>query len=61
MPVNPRLKATGIIGQKKSFLGKRIPESSCARKETAEIDIRLRHMRHAITCANVLKKHALFD
>ena len=39
MSVNCRLKATKIIGQKKSFYRQRIPESSCARKETVEIDI----------------------
>ena len=39
MPVNSRLKATKIIAQKKAFWRKRIPESSCARKETVNIDI----------------------
>ena len=39
MSVNSRLKATKIIGQKKVFYRKRIPESSCARKETVDIDI----------------------
>ena len=39
MTVNSRLKATKIIGQRKSFYRKRIPESSCARKETVDIDI----------------------
>ena len=34
MSVNSRLKATKIIGQRKS-----IPESSCARKETVDVDI----------------------
>ena len=39
MSVNSRLKATKIIGQRKAFYRKRIPESSRARKETVDIDI----------------------
>ena len=39
MPVNSRLKATKIIGQRKSFHRQRIPEFSRARKETVDIDI----------------------
>ena len=39
MSVNSRLKATKIIGQQKAFYRQRIPESSCARKETVDIDI----------------------
>ena len=39
MSVNSRLKATKIIGQRKAFYRQRIPESSCARKETIDIDI----------------------
>ena len=39
MPVNFRLKATKIIGDRKAFYRQRIPESSCARKETVDIDI----------------------
>ena len=39
MFVNSRLKATKIIGQRKTFYRQRIPESSCTRKETADIDI----------------------
>ena len=39
MPVNSRLKATKIIGQRKAFCGERIPGSSCVRKETVDIDI----------------------
>ena len=39
MSVNSRLKATKIIGQRKAFYRQRIPESSCARKETVDIDI----------------------
>ena len=39
MSVNSRLKATKIIGQRKAFCRQRIPESSCARKETVDIDI----------------------
>ena len=39
MSINSRLKATKIIGQRKAFYRRRIPESSCARKETVDIDI----------------------
>ena len=39
MSVNSELKATKIIGQRKAFYRQRIPEFSCARKETADIDI----------------------
>ena len=39
MSVNSRLKANKIIGQKKAFYRPRIPESSCARKKTVDIDI----------------------
>ena len=39
MSVNSRLKPTKIIGQRKAFYMLRIPESSCARKETVDIDI----------------------
>ena len=38
MSVNSRLKVTKIIGQRKAFYRQRIPESSCARKETVDID-----------------------
>ena len=39
MSVNSRLKTTNIIGQRKAFFRQRIPEPSCARKETVDIDI----------------------
>ena len=39
MPVNSRLKATKIIGQRKAFYRQTIPEFSRARKETVDIDI----------------------
>ena len=39
MSVNSRRKATKIIGQRKAFHRQRIAESSCARKETVDIDI----------------------
>ena len=39
MSVNSRLKATQIIRQRKAFYRQRIPESSCVRKETVDIDI----------------------
>ena len=39
MYVNSRFKATKIIDQRKVSYRQRIPESSCARKETVDIDI----------------------
>ena len=39
MSANSGLKATKIIGQRKAFCTQRIPEFSCARKETVGIDI----------------------
>ena len=39
MSVNSELKATKIICQRKAFYRQRIPEFSCARKETIDIDI----------------------
>ena len=41
MAANSRLKTTKIIGQRKAFYRQRIPEPSCARKETVDIDILL--------------------
>ena len=49
MSVNSGLKATKIIGQRKAFYRQRIPESSCARKETVDIDI-------LVTCRNGNRK-----
>ena len=37
--INSRLKAIYIIGQRKAFCGQRIPDSSCRRKETVDIEI----------------------
>ena len=37
--VNSRLKAAKIIRQRKAFYRQRIPESSCAKKGTVDIDI----------------------
>ena len=39
MSVNSRLKAIQIIGQRKAFYGKKIPEFSCVREKTVDIDI----------------------
>ena len=39
MSVNFGLKATQVIGQRKAFYRHRIPEFSCARKETVDTDI----------------------
>ena len=41
MSVNSRLQATKIIGQTKAFYKQRILESSCASKETVDINILL--------------------
>ena len=41
MPVNSRFKATKIIGQRKAFYRQGIPDPSCAKKETVDIDILL--------------------
>ena len=52
--VNSRLKATKIIGQRKAFYRQRIPESSCARKTTVDIDI-------LVTSRNRQKNHAIYQ
>ena len=39
MSVNSRLKATKIIDKREAFYRQRIPETSCKRKETVDIDI----------------------
>ena len=39
MSVNSRFKATQIISQRKAFYRQKIPESSCARKETVDKEI----------------------
>ena len=39
MSVNSRLNTTKIIGQRKAFYRQRIPGSSCAKKETIDIDV----------------------
>ena len=39
MSAYSRLKATKIIGQRKAFHTQRTPESTCAWKETVDIDI----------------------
>ena len=39
MSANSSLKATKIIVQRKAFYRQRIPESTCARKETIDINI----------------------
>ena len=39
MSVNSRFKTIYIIGQTKAFYRQRIPEFSCARKETIDIEI----------------------
>ena len=36
MSVNSKLKATKIIGQRKSFYRQRIPEPGCAKKQTVD-------------------------
>ena len=55
MTVNSRLKAIYIIGQRKAFYRQRIPESSCTRKETVEIDM-------LVTSRNCDRKnHAIYQ
>ena len=49
MSVNSRFKATTIIGQRKAFCRQTIPEPSCMRKETVDIEI-------LVTSRNVNKK-----
>ena len=49
MSDNSRLKATKIIGQRKAIYRHRIPDSTCARKETDDIDI-------LVTCRNGHRK-----
>ena len=39
MFVNSRPKATKIIGQRKALYRQRIPESSCVKKQTVDIEI----------------------
>ena len=39
MFVNSKHKAIQITGQRKAFYRQKIPESSCARKETVDIEI----------------------
>ena len=39
MSANSGLKTTKTIGQRKAFYRQRIPELSCGRKETVDIDI----------------------
>ena len=39
MSVNYGLKATTSIGQTKAFYRQKVPESSCARKKSVDIDI----------------------
>ena len=39
MSVNSRLNTTKIIGQRKAFYKQRIPGSSCAKKDTIDIDV----------------------
>ena len=45
MSVHSGLKATKIKGQRKAFYRQRLPEFSCGRKETVDIDI-------LVTCTN---------
>ena len=39
MSVNSGLKASKIIGKRKAFYRQRIPEFTCTRKETVDIEI----------------------
>ena len=39
MSINSRFKTIQIIGQRKTFFRQRIPQPSCARNKTVDIDI----------------------
>ena len=52
MSVNPGLKGTKIIRQRKAFYRQIIPESSCERKKTVDIDI-------LVTSRNRTKKQSI--
>ena len=54
MSVNSGLQATKIISQRKVFHNQRIPELSCARKETVDIDI-------LVTFTNGDRNHAIYQ
>ena len=54
MSVSSRCKATKIIGQRKTFYRQRIPDSTCARKETVDIDV-------LVTSRNGDKNHAIYQ
>ena len=43
MSVNSRLEGSKIIGQRKAFYKKIIPDSSCGRKETVDILVKSRN------------------
>ena len=53
MSANSGLKATKIITQRKTFYRLRIPEFSCARKETVDINI------HVTSRNGEKKNHAI--
>ena len=54
MSAYSRLKATKMTGQRKAFYRKRFPESSCARKKIADIDI-------LVTSRNGDEKFAIYE
>ena len=54
MSVNSILKGTKIIGERKAFYRQRIPECSCATKETVDIDI-------LVTFRNDDKNHTIYQ
>ena len=43
--IHSRLKVIYIIGGRKAFCGQRIPDSSCVRKETVDIEILIIYRR----------------
>ena len=59
MSVNSRLKATKSIGQRKAFYRQRIPGSSCAKKETVDINIREIKCFPEIKC--IIKSYELYE
>ena len=50
MSANSRPKATKIIDQRKAFYRQRIPESTCVRKRTVDIDILVTSRNLEKTC-----------
>ena len=59
MSVNSRLKATKIMGQRKAFYRQRTLESSCARKETVDLDILVTSGRKIMHSIRIMSRSPL--